>query len=272
VGDQLPRNVILQGDALDRLRELPAESVHCCVTSPPYWGLRDYGEDGQLGLEATPEEYVQRLVGVFQEVRRVLRGDGVLWLNTRPRYATGGLGGGGRALDRPGWTTQAGWRSTPGYRHKELVPVHEMTVCALRADGWLRRADVIWDQRTASEPMRADRPAMRHEYLYLLTKEPHYWAKPGERCETVWAITPARDAAHPATMPRALAERCIVGWCPPGGVVLDPFAGSGTTSVAAIETGRDWLAIELSAEYIELAQTRILAAQPVLPGVVVGAR
>src|SRR5215475_7194836 len=142
---------ILQGDALRQLRTLLAKSIQCCVTSPPYWGLRDYGLNGQLGLEETPEEYVEKMVGVFREVRRILRADGTLWLNLGDSYAAGGKGGGGSYMEeRKGgaWQKQSklnGWKSAPaGLKPKELCGIPWRVAFALQADGWYLRSDIIW--------------------------------------------------------------------------------------------------------------------------------
>lgn len=179
---------ILVGDALATLRTLPAESVHCCVTSPPYWGLRDYGEPGQLGLEPTPEEYVQRLVGVFREVRRVLRGDGTLWLNLGDSYAatmkgTGGTDSSGLnakrdtagnlAADRKSQPTNKGYRldiAASGLKPKDLVGIPWRVAFALQADGWYLRSDIVWAKPNPMPESVTDRPTKSHEYLFLLAK------------------------------------------------------------------------------------------------------
>ena len=139
------------GDALQVLRELPDQSVNCCVTSPPYWGLRDYGVDGQLGLEETPELYVSKMVEVFREVRRVLRDDGTLWLNLGDSHAAGGKGGGGSFMEErrdAAWKSRSstnGWRPAPdGLKPKDLIGIPWRVAFALQADGWYLRQDIIW--------------------------------------------------------------------------------------------------------------------------------
>src|SRR4030095_16068593 len=166
---------LLMGDCLTVLPTLPAASGQCCVTSPPYWGLRDYGVEGQLGLERTPEEYVAKLVAVFREVRRVLRDDGVLWLNLGDSYAgvgaqTGGTNSKehGRREDRmfkPGIM----WAAT-GLKAKDLVGIPWRVAFALQADGWYLRSDIIWAKPNPMPESVTDRPTKAHEYLFLLAK------------------------------------------------------------------------------------------------------
>ena len=170
--------IILEGDALATLRNLPAESVHCCVTSPPYWGLRDYGIDGQRGLEATPEEYVLNMVDIFREVRRVLRDDGTLWINLGDSYASGG-----RATRDPGQSTlhpaQAkgmSRQSDPiGIKPKDLIGIPWRVAFALQADGWYLRQDIIWSKPNPMPESVRDRCTKAHEYIFLLSKRERYW-------------------------------------------------------------------------------------------------
>ena len=173
---------LLQGDALDVLETLEPQSVHCVVTSPPYWGLRDYGTDGQLGLEATPEEYVRAMVTVFDRVWRVLRDDGTLWLNLGSSYA-----GGGRNSGNPLENTSAmqltqihsmntGPAPVPdGFKPKDMVPIPWMVAMALQAYGWYLRSDIIWSKPNPMPESVTDRPTKAHEYVFLLTKQPRYY-------------------------------------------------------------------------------------------------
>ena len=169
---------VYQGDALEVLRSLPSESVHCCVTSPPYWRLRDYSVEGQLGLESTPEEYVTKLVEVFREVRRVLRKDGTIWLNLGDSYAGGNnthIGGnqlGARGLIEQGRPH----RSTPiGFKSKDLIGIPWMVAFALRADGWYLRQDIIWHKPNPMPESVKDRCTKAHEYIFLLSKSRKYY-------------------------------------------------------------------------------------------------
>ena len=185
---------IIQGNCLDVLRELPSESINCCVTSPPYWGLRDYGTDGQLGQESTPEEYVAGMVAVFREVRRVLRGDGTLWLNLGDSYfgSWGNYGGGSRgdgkqrpikkgsSAQNPVWDGLEGYRPVASFKHdslkaKDLVGIPWRVAFALQADGWYLRQDIIWSKPNPMPESVRDRCTKSHEYIFLLSKSKKYY-------------------------------------------------------------------------------------------------
>ena len=182
---------IICGDALEVLRGLPDQSIHCCVTSPPYWGLRDYGVEGQLGLEKAPEEYVERLVGIFKEVRRVLRDDGTLWLNLGDSYASSPASGGSkssglnakRADDgsladdnkSQGITPTAKYTRPPGLKPKDLIGIPWRVAFALQADGWWLRSDIIWAKPNPMPESVRDRPTKAHEYIFLLSKNAQYF-------------------------------------------------------------------------------------------------
>jgi len=154
--------LLLVGDVRESLKELPDQSVHCCVTSPPYWGLRDYGHGGQIGLEQTPDQYIKELVAVFREVKRVLRDDGTLWLNIGDSYSS----------IRDGKTST--FEGTP-IKHKDLVGIPWMLAFALRADGWYLRQDIIWHKPNPMPESVTDRCTKSHEYIFLLTKQPNYY-------------------------------------------------------------------------------------------------
>lgn len=299
---QLPTmGALYQGDALEILRQLPSGSVHTCVTSPPYWGLRDYGVEGQIGLEETPEEYVEKLVAVFREVRRVLRDDGTLWLNLGDSYTSGGRAT--RAPDRKSGAREMSVRPpTPfGLKPKDLVGIPWRVAFALQADGWYLRSDIIWAKPNALPESVRDRPTKAHEYIFLLSKSPRYYydadaireplaettikrgskgkyvgaarkglkQQPsknahvmghplGRNKRTVWTVsTKPFKGAHFAVFPPDLIEPCILAGSPPGGIVLDPFFGSGTTGVVAEKHGRQWIGIELNPDYIEIARGRL---------------
>ena len=172
---------ILLGDVRKRLADIEAGSVQTCVTSPPYWGLRDYGHDDQLGLESTPDEYVARMVEVFREVRRVLADDGTLWLNLGDSYATGA----GKVGDHPGGGVQgASWRGATtspnrlpieGFKPKDLVGIPWRVAFALQADGWWLRQDIIWHKPNPMPESVTDRCTKSHEYLFLLAKSERYF-------------------------------------------------------------------------------------------------
>jgi DNA modification methylase len=174
---------VMLGDCREVMASMEPESVNCVVTSPPYWGLRDYGTPGQLGLEPTPEAYVESMVAVFREVRRVLRSDGTVWLNLGDSYAGSGKGPSNDSpLDRPhrGMSNVAAapnrWLSVPaGIKGKDLVGIPWMVAFALRADGWYLRSDIIWSKPNPMPESVTDRPTKSHEYLFLLSKSPRYY-------------------------------------------------------------------------------------------------
>lgn len=169
-----PWTQILCGDALKQLKILPAESVNCCVTSPPYWQLRDYGVDGQIGLESSPEKYVKKLVAVFQEVKRVLRNDGTLWLNLGDSYAGSGKAT-GRTGEHESWHVRQPTPNSPILRPKNLVGIPWRVAFALQRDGWNLRADIIWHKPSCLPESIKDRPSRCHEYIFLLTKSRTYY-------------------------------------------------------------------------------------------------
>jgi len=371
---------LYNGDCIDALRVLPDKSVQCCVTSPPYYGLRDYGTatweggdaacdhkerngrndkgrcsddtrpgninpspvdtaiqfcdtcrkcgarrvDLQIGLEGTPDEYVAKMVGVFREVRRVLRDDGTVWLNLGDSYASyrdgkatpdtsrgnsnGTLVKKGEAKNRMAST----FVGTP-VKHKDLIGIPWRVAFALQADGWYLRQDIIWAKPNPMPESVTDRCTKAHEYIFLLSKAARYYydaeaikeesvdpeshngrrkrnhqkfdgepmsdtrigfAKldgqkyPTRNRRSVWTIaTKPYKGAHFATFPPKLVEPCVLAGCPAGGIVLDPFAGSGTTGAVAVSHGRKFIGIELNAEYCELARKRIgdASAQVMLP-------
>ena len=277
---------IIQGDALTVLRQMDSGSVECCVTSPPYYNLRDYGVAGQIGLEETPEEYIAKLVAVFREVRRVLRDDGTLWINIGDSYATvSGNRPPSNTRNKCGHTEK---RVPIGYKYKDIIGIPWMRAFALRADGWYLRQDIIWHKPNAMPESVRDRCTKSHEYIFLLTKSPHYYYDQAAISEPVaastiqrlsngamkavgklltrnkrdvWTIATAQfSGAHFATFPLDLVRPCILAGCKPGGLVLDPFAGSGTTGVVAVEEGHSFAGIEINSEYVDMAQKRIDSA------------
>lgn len=306
---------VIHGDALAVLRAMPESSINCCVTSPPYWGLRDYGVAGQIGLEPTPREFVGKLVDVFREVRRVLTADGTCWVNLGDSYvasATGGLSAspskmsGGRASQAAG--SERPDKTVSGLPAKNLVGIPWRVAFALQADGWWLRQDIIWAKPNPMPESVQDRCTKAHEYLFLLTKSAKYfwdagamrepatdtgrinqihgrdeiaaarppgsnprtlarldYSKLGRNKRSVWTIpTMATPEAHFATYPLELAETCILAGCPEGGLVLDPFSGAGTTGLAALKNGRRYVGIEISADYVKLAEERARKHMPLL--------
>ncbi len=266
-------SAIYQGDALTTLRTLPSACVQCAVTSPPYWGLRDYNIPIQLGRELSLPEFIARLRDIFSEVRRILKDDGVLWLNIGDSYTSGNRGW--RAPDKKNRARAMEVRpDTPdGLKPKDLIGVPWRLAFALQDDGWYLRADIIWHKPNAMPESVKDRPTRAHEYLFMLSKNEKYLydrqailVPNGRNRRSVWNInTQAYAGAHFATFPSSLIEPCIKASTRPGDFVLDPFFGSGTTGDVATELGRKYIGIEIHPEYIELAKKRLgLACAPVV--------
>lgn len=258
---------IINADVNAGLGMLNEDSVNCIVTSPPYYWQRDYEVEGQIGHEDTIAGYVESLVSAFREARRVLMNDGVLLLNLGDTYysAKGRPHGrdpkhNGRQMARR--TLRAVDGPGLGLPRKSLIGIPWRVALALQEDGWTLRSDIIW-QRPGSlpEPTATDRPWRTFEHVFLFTKGPRYWfnrnALNGD--EDIWRIVarPENPGSHFAPYPRELVERCVMSGCPRGGTVLDPFVGSGTTMVVALESGSSAIGIDLKQEYCLLAQERI---------------
>jgi len=313
-------NRVIQGDCLSVLKEIPDECINCCVTSPPYYALRDYGVEGQIGLEETPEEYIQKLVEVFREVKRVLKNDGTLWVNIGDSY-NGYKGNANSQYNDSAYVGGHGFHPTrkAGYglecknlKQKDLIGIPWMLAFALRADGWYLRQDIIWHKPNPMPESVRDRCTKSHEYIFLLSKSPRYYfdheaiqedANPkwkdryksefnkgkqqdivypngrpnsvgmreyiGKRNKRdVWNIqVKAVKDAHFATFPEELIKPCILAGCEKGGVVLDPFFGSGTTGRVTAMLNRDYLGIELNPAYIEISKRRTSNVQLSLTGI-----
>ena len=343
MGNELKLQII-NADVLDGLAQLPNESVDCCITSPPYWGLRDYGNEGQLGLEKTPEEYVAKLVSVFREVKRVLKPKGTLWLNLGDSYMSSGYGqsenNDPKNNKTKGMNTRvirkcehcqkeymgtknqrfcskqcAGFDNTPRIKKgvlkpKDLVGIPWRVAFALQADGWYLRQDIIWHKPSPMPESVTDRCTKAHEYIFLLTKSKKYYfdneaikesavsgtylgilgsvsedntnkvsgaktktvkdriaqgIKPREGNQSgkrnkrsVWTVTtkPFKEA-HFATFPEDLISPMVKAGCPLNGVVLDCFAGAGTTLKVARALGRSAVGVELKPQYCDIIKERL---------------
>jgi site-specific DNA-methyltransferase (cytosine-N4-specific) len=264
------RSEILVGDSRRLLRKIADQSFQMCVTSPPYWGLRDYGIEGQIGAETTVEAYYADLVAIFREVRRTLRDDGTLWLNIGDSYTSGGRTW--RDADDKNSARGMDYRApTPqGLKPKDLIGVPWRLAFALQADGWYLRTDIIWHKPNGQPESVKDRPTRSHEYIFLMSKSERYlydWAAMREPTadsnaersrRTVWSINTAPYAgAHFAVFPPELVRLCILGGSKPGSIVLDPFLGSGTTGMVALQLRRGFVGIELKQEYAALARERL---------------
>jgi len=296
-------NLIWYGDCRTVLRTFAAMGLQAntCVTSPPYFGLRDYGHEGQLGLEQTPESYIANLVEVFRCVRDVLRDDGTLWVNIGDSYARNPAKGttgtpNGRNIAEMGYSGGGG--IPPGVKEKDLIGIPWMLAFALRADGWYLRQEIIWAKPNPMPESVKDRCTKSHEQIFLLSKSPRYyfnheaikepakWERWGNQTvkkeqqgtakwigdkskeelqamgkknkRDVWMVaTRPYKGAHFATFPPSLIEPCILAGSPLGGVVLDPFMGSGTTAAVAKQHGRQYLGCELNPEYRTLIEERL---------------
>ena len=261
---------IVLGDSLQELPKLPAGQFRCCVTSPPYWGLRDYDVDGQIGAEEDLFTYIDRLVEVFREVRRVLADDGTLWLNIGDSYTSGNRRW--RATDKKNPARAMSYRPpTPeGLKPKDLVGVPWRLALALQDDGWYLRSDIIWHKPNTQPESVKDRPTRAHEYLFLFSKsekyhydhvaiqEPAIGDEGVRNRRTVWSInTEAFPEAHFATFPTGLVTPCILAGSAAGDTVLDPFFGSGTVGAVCVNHQRKFLGIELNPEYVEIAERRL---------------
>jgi len=261
----LSESVLYEGDALQVLQRLPSQSVQCAVTSPPYWGMRDYEIADQIGLEPTLPQFINRLVAVFCEVKRVLSDDGVLWLNIGDGYTSGNRGW--RAPDKKNPARAMSVRpDTPeGLKPKDLIGIPWRLAFALQEDGWYLRADIVWNKPNAMPESVKDRPTRAHEYLFLLSKSEQYFYNPktlleanGRNCRSVWNIhTQGFSGGHFATFPPKLIEPCIRATSQPGEIILDPFFGSGTVGLVAQQLERRFVGVELNPGYVRIASERL---------------
>jgi DNA modification methylase len=252
------------GDCREVLTRLEPASIQCCVTSPPYWGLRDYEESSQLGCEPSPQDYINNLVSVFRLVRQVLRDDGTLWLNLGDAYArNGGTGSCGpnarvgntrKLIQRRNCKVPDCW----GLKDRDLIGLPWRVALALQADGWILRSHITWIKTAAMPESVRNRPTRATEDVFLLAKSAKYYydadavrERSGANLRNYWILGPEpRSLRHPAPFPVELARRCILLGSRPGDIVLDPFAGSGTVGLAALENQRRAVLIEINQTYI----------------------
>lgn len=303
-------NIIYNKDCLIGLRELPDNCIDCCITSPPYYGLRDYGCSGQIGLEETPREYIDRLTEVFAEVLRVLKPDGTLWLNIGDTY--NGYKGNANQINFE--TMYAGHRHQPArkpnhgledksLKQKDLIGIPWMLAFALRSIGYYLRQDIIWAKPNPMPEAVKDRCTKSHEYIFLLSKSARYYfdqeairekAKTESRphvvhhhriengkyrekyCDytivpdekrnkrDVWTVaTRPSKAKHFATFPEELIRDMVLAGCKVGGVILDPFMGTGTTAKVALEFGRQYVGYEINQDFFKYINQKIQTQQDI---------
>lgn len=261
---------IVVGDARHLLKTFPENVFRCCITSPPYWGMRDYGVADQIGAEMELNEYIEHVTAVFREVRRLLRADGSLWLNIGDAYTSGNRTW--RDTDKKNPARGMSYRPpTPaGLKPKDLVGIPWKLAFALQQDGWYLRSDIVWYKPNCQPESVKDRPTRSHEYVFLLTKSEDYYydcsaireatqAKSGTRNKrTVWSVnTEPFPDAHFATFPPSLVEPMVLAGTEPGDMVLDPFFGSGTVGAVCQNLHRKFVGIELKAEFAEIALKRL---------------
>jgi site-specific DNA-methyltransferase (cytosine-N4-specific) len=261
-------SALVMGDSKRVLAQMPDEAFQTCITSPPYWSLRNYNIPGQIGLELSLDEYIASLLDVFEQVRRVLRENGTLWLNIGDSYTSGGRTW--RAPDKKNPIRAMDIRPpTPkGLKPKDLIGVPWRLAFALQAAGWFLRADLIWNKPNCQPESVKDRPTRSHEYLFLFSKSERYLYDaaavrgPNNRnVRTVWNIhTRAYRNAHFATFPPTLVEPCVALGSRSGDFVLDPFVGSGTTGLVALKMRRRFIGIELNPDYVGIAERRLNGA------------
>ena len=304
-------NTILQGDSLSKLKELPDKSINMCLTSPPYWALRDYGVEGQLGLESTFDEYINKLCDIFDEVKRVLRDDGTCWVNIGDTYGgdpvSGKQGGfqGKYTRDNPSISNV----KKPKIMPKSLIMIPFRFAIEMVNRGWILRNTLIWHKPQCMPSSIKDRFTVDYEYIFLFSKKQKYYFEQqfepysqetindgrfnpgssdnhiynwkadgqddnlsikiqrggfkqgsieGRNKRAVWKINPKGfKEAHFAVYPEKLCETPIKAGCPKGGIVIDPFFGSGTTGVVALKQSKKFIGIELNPKYIEIANKRL---------------
>ena len=267
----ITRPLLIRGCANDALSRLPVDSIQTVVTSPPYWSLRDYDVDSQIGRDESLPEYIESIVSTFDQLRAVLRDDGTVWLNIGDAYTSGNRRY--RAPDKKSRARAMAVRpQTPeGLKPKDLIGLPWRIAFALQDAGWWVRSEVIWVKPNAYPESVQDRPTLDHETVFLLSKSQNYFYDvqaikgPNERrLRTTWEIPtdPQRPVSgnqptHPAVMPMELARRCIEITSRPGDLVLDPYAGSGTTLLSAQDLNRMWIGIELKSSYVDLIESRL---------------
>lgn len=257
-------------DSRGFLKSLPDKVFSSVITSPPYWGMRTYGHDSEIGREETVDEYIAGLVSIFREIKRVLREDGTVWLVIGDSYTSGNRTY--RASDKKSKARAMTYRpKTPdGLKEKDIIGLPWRVAFALQADGWYLRTDIVWAKPNPMPETVKDRPHRSHEFIFLLSKAPNYFfdreafSNPllgkGLYGKTVWTVPVGIRRTphfHPAAFPLDLIYPCIISSTRPGDLILDPFAGSGSVGIASLKVGRRFFGIELVEEYAEAANTML---------------
>lgn len=263
-------SLILVGNAESVLKKLPVGLAQACITSPPYWGLRDYALSQQIGSENKLATYLSRLARVFGTLRSVVNPNGVLWLNVGDTYTSGNRGW--RAEDKRNPARGRGWRpdNPPGMKNKELVGLPWELARVVRRRGWYLRSEVIWDKTNGQPESVKDRPTRSHEQLFLFSNAEQYYYDSKEIAEpandnkssknrrSVWSLpTEPFNGNHFAVFPTSLVELCLLASTREGDLVIDPFFGSGTVGLVCQRLGRKFLGIELNPGYADIARERL---------------
>ena len=268
--------MIIMGDCLKSISKIDQGSIQSVITSPPYWGLRNYDNENQLGQEDTPEEFVSKLVDIFSEIKKVLKDDGTVWVNIGDTYfgAKGGHFDGDNSIttDNTGIEYRMKRQAPPKHEYlkvKDLAGVPWMFAVAMQKRGWYLRQDIIWHKPVPMPEAVNDRLQKSHEHIFLFSKKKNYYfnteaigvdRKEGEgwvRRHDVWDIPTSHfQGAHFAVFPEKLPELCIKASTKENDIVLDPFMGSGTTAYVAQRLSRRWVGIELNPEYVKIINKR----------------
>lgn len=271
----LTESKIIVDDVRQALSTVSPKTVRTVITSPPYWGLRDYGSEKQIGQEDHPDLYIKNLVEVFHETKRILTDDGTLWINIGDTYVGTGHKGNSKDPKNPdgrNGQTIALNHKVDGLKPKDMIGIPWKLAFALQEDGWYLRSDIIWNKTNALPSPVRDRPVSSYEHIFLLSKSRKYFydyeavkeptvdGKSTRSLRDVWNVsTKPFKEAHFAVYPQELILPCILAGSEKGDTVFDPFSGSGTTGIAALLNGRNYLGVEANPEYAKLSEKRILS-------------
>lgn len=251
------------GDCRELLKRIPSNSIQCIVTSPPYWGLRDYGHKKQIGKEDKLDMYLEELGNIFKEIKRVLKPNGVLWLNLGDGYTSGNRDYRDEDAKYPARFLKKRPRTPQGLKEKDLLGIPWRVAFLLQKSGWYLRNDIIWHKPNAMPESVTDRPNRNHEYIFLFTKSnKYYFKKDGLKSSrdvalrSVWTIINkgSRSTVHSATFPEELVKICLLSSTRKNSLVLDPFMGVGTVGRVCSDLDRKFIGIELNKKYVKSAK------------------